>query len=128
VRFQVIGDAGKLPATVATPLAVVLTELLQNAVEHGYPDGCGIDEGEVVVELANHGQTLVLQVIDDGVGIADDFSVDRSSGLGLSIVRTLVTSELEGSIEMYPGLGDARRRGTVVHLRVPIAPVRAAAS
>ena len=126
VRFQVIGDAGKLPAPVATPLAVVLTELLQNAVEHGYPEGCGIDEGEVVVELANHGQTLVLQVTDDGVGIDDDFSVERSPGLGLSIVRTLVTSELEGSIEMYPGLGRPGRRGTVVHLRVPISPVRAA--
>ena len=36
---RVEGDAGKLPARVATPLAVVLTELLQNAVDHGYPEG-----------------------------------------------------------------------------------------
>ena len=39
VRLKIEGDAGRLPASVATPLAVVLTELLQNAVEHAFVDG-----------------------------------------------------------------------------------------
>src|SRR5437660_2857146 len=37
VRFRTEGDAGELPADIATPLAVVITELFQNAVEHGFP-------------------------------------------------------------------------------------------
>ena len=38
IDFKVEGDAGTLPATIATPMAVVLTELLQNAVDHAFPD------------------------------------------------------------------------------------------
>ncbi len=52
VRFTVSGDGGRIPAHTATPLSVVLTELLQNAVDHGFPEGGR--GGEVVVLLANH--------------------------------------------------------------------------
>jgi two-component system, sensor histidine kinase PdtaS len=115
VRVVVEGDAGKLPARVATPLAVVLTELLQNAVDHGYPgDGAG---GLVTVTLENDGSDLVLQVVDDGVGLDDGFQIEGSAGLGLSIVRSLVTSQMEGSIDMRRN--DAAP-GTVVDVRVPL--------
>jgi two-component sensor histidine kinase len=117
IRFHVEGDPGDLPAEVATPLAVVLTELLQNAVEHGFPDlgAGGVREGSVTVRLVREGDEAVVDVRDNGVGLAPDFSAERSTGLGLSIVRTLVTSELAGSITMKSD------GGTWVHLRVPIA-------
>jgi two-component system, sensor histidine kinase PdtaS len=129
VRFRVEGDGGKLPAAIATPLAVVLTELFQNAVDHAFPTGGR--PGAVVVLLANDGTTLSLSVIDDGKGLPDGFSLDTATGLGLSIVRTLVTTELGGTIELRaatdadmeaaglepPGPG----RGTVVALRIPVA-------
>src|SRR5919206_1406811 len=117
IRFHVEGDPGDLPAEVATPLAVVLTELLQNAVEHGFPDlGAGeVREGSVTVRLGREGDEAVVDVRDNGVGLPPDFSAERSTGLGLSIVRTLVTSELAGSITMK------NDSGTWVHLRVPIA-------
>ena len=56
VRFSVQGDGGRIPARVATPLSVVLTELLQNAVDHGFPEGSG--GGEVVVLLDNDDDEL----------------------------------------------------------------------
>ena len=116
VKFFVEGDPGDLPAEVATPLAVVLTELLQNAVEHGFPDAGGeMREGRVTVRLAREGDEAVVDVKDNGVGLPADFSAARSSGLGLSIVRTLVQSELAGSITMK------NDGGAWVHLRVPIA-------
>jgi two-component sensor histidine kinase len=115
VRVTVDGDAGKLPARVATPLAVVLTELLQNAVDHGYP--CDGDGGGVMVTLENDGHELRLQVVDDGVGLPEGFSLEDASGLGLSIVRSLVTSQMEGSIEMRTNSGG---RGAAVDVRVPL--------
>ena len=120
IRFTVEGDPGDLPAEVATPLAVVLTELLQNAVEHGYPDnGSGQSRsGSVTVRVVREGDTAVVDVVDDGVGLPPDFSPESSSGLGLSIVRTLVQSELAGEITMK------NDGGTRVHLRVPIAAPR----
>ena len=48
VRFAVQGDGGRIPAAIATPLSVVLTELLQNAVDHGFPEGSA--GGDVIVQ------------------------------------------------------------------------------
>jgi two-component sensor histidine kinase len=127
VRFHVVGDGGKLPATIATPLAVVLTELFQNAVDHAFP--AGESPGSVVVMLDHTDATLGLTVVDDGTGLPAGFSLDTATGLGLSIVRTLVTTELAGSIEIRPAVAadfetahidpPDEGRGTVVALRVP---------
>jgi two-component sensor histidine kinase len=128
VRFRVDGDGGRLPARVATPLAVVLTELLQNAADHAFPlhevadvqpeaEGAA---GMVAVDLDNDGQWLVLRVVDDGVGLPAGFALEKTRGLGLSIVRSLVTTQIEGSITMtspVPGSDG----GTAVEVRVPLA-------
>jgi two-component sensor histidine kinase len=115
LEFLVEGDAGDVPGPVATPLAVVLNELMQNAVDHAFPheDGESV-EGQVRVLLGRTGAELVIEVFDDGVGLPSGFSLDQSRGLGLSIVHALVTSELSGSIEMR-NVG-----GTQVSVRVPI--------
>jgi two-component sensor histidine kinase len=128
VRFKVSGDGGRIPAHTATPLSVVLTELLQNAVDHGFPEGSR--GGDVAVSLAHTSGQLHVEVVDNGRGVDPGFDLDATTGLGLSIVRTLVTTELNGSISMRPaepadfervGYGDqsASSRGTVVELSVP---------
>jgi two-component sensor histidine kinase len=117
VRFTVSGDAGKLPATVATPMAVVLTELLQNAVGHAFGGAVVVEEGRVEVNLDNDLHTLRVTVTDNGAGLPPGFDLDRSTGLGLSIVRTLVTTELGGTIQLRSADGG---RGTTVELVVPL--------
>ena len=112
VHFEVTGDAGYLPGDLATPLAVVLNELMQNAVDHAFPRAD--ESGRVRIALARRDGELVVDVFDDGVGIPDDFSLERSTGLGLSIVDALVTTELGGTIELSGG------QGTHVHLRIPV--------
>ncbi len=114
VRCLVEGDPGNLPAQIATPLAVVLNELLQNAFDHAYPEGSS--GGDVLLRMQRRPGELVVVVSDDGRGLPEGFSLETTKGLGLSIVRTLVTSELEGSIEMHPG----ESGGAVVQLRVPV--------
>jgi two-component system, sensor histidine kinase PdtaS len=128
VRFSVRGDGGRLPATIATPLSVVLTELLQNAVDHGFPEGS--TGGSVEVILDNDGQQLRIRVLNDGLPLTSDFELNRATGLGLSIVRTLVTTELNGTIEIRSGTPEdfvgrdgappASGRGTVVDLVIPL--------
>jgi two-component sensor histidine kinase len=71
----------------ATALALVFSELLQNALEHG---------GDAVrIELVRRNGHAVLAIADDGNGIADD-----ASGTGLSIVRALVRDELKGKLDL----------------------------
>lgn len=122
VTFHVDGEAGFLPATIATPLSVVLNELLQNAIDHAFPRALDLDAqpGHVVIHLRNDGTRLQVTVTDDGVGLPEDFTLADATGLGLSIVRTLVTTELSGTIAMHPGEGPADRRGTTVELDVPV--------
>ncbi|MCU0309669.1 MAG: sensor histidine kinase [Acidimicrobiales bacterium] len=119
IRFSIRGDAGTLPATVATPMAVALTELLQNVVEHAYADGVE-GEGHVVVDMRRDDGGLTVTVSDDGVGLREGFDLETSTGLGLSIVRTLVTTELAGTIEMVRGEGPPGRTGTVARVVVPL--------
>ncbi len=122
VRFHVEGDAGVLPAEVATPASVVLNELLQNAIDHAFPHDLDLlaEPGSVTVSLSNDGQNLRATVVDDGVGLPEGFSLGAVSGLGLSIVRTLVTSELMGTIDLHRGDGPPARPGTVVELVIPV--------
>ena len=123
VRFEVEGDAGALPGEVATSLAVVLNELMQNAVDHAFahddedPDDHA--RGVVTVRLARSDEHVVIEVIDDGTGLPEGFSLDGSKGLGLSIVQALVTGELGGSIELHS------EKGTRVEVRVPLAAAAA---
>ncbi len=121
VVLRVEGDAGFLPAAVATPLAVVLNELLQNAIDHAFPAGLDlqVDPGVAIVGLHREGDRLTVTVVDDGVGVPANFDLTAVTGLGLSIVRTLVTSELMGTIAIERGAGGGNRPGTVIRLDLP---------
>jgi two-component system, sensor histidine kinase PdtaS len=113
VRLVRTGGFETLPAEIATPLAMVVTELLQNAVEHGY----GEDGGGGVVELrvSRAEGRLSVAVVDDGRGLPAGFSLDDSDRLGLQIVRTLVETELGGR------LGLRRRDGGGTEVTVEVA-------
>jgi len=105
------GSFGLLPAEAATPLAMVLTELLQNAVEHGFAGR----SGHITVTVSRVAGRLEVTVDDDGVGLPEGFDAEASGNLGLSIVRTLVESELGGMIRM----GTRASGGTRVDLDLP---------
>jgi two-component system, sensor histidine kinase PdtaS len=116
IRFRVVGEGPDLPATTASSLAVVLTELLQNAVEHGFPPASA--GGHITVELETSSSELVIRVHDDGVGLPAGFDLETEPGLGLTIVRTLAAGEMAGQLSIRPALD----RGTTAELRVSLAP------
>src|SRR5262249_10927175 len=116
LSVEVEGDVGDLPGELAAPLAVVLNELMQNAVDHAFSRADPPRrDGRLVLCLARDVDELVVEVVDDGVGLPPGFSLEQSSGLGLSIVHVLVTAELGGSIELRDN-----DPGTRVRLRVPL--------
>jgi two-component sensor histidine kinase len=113
VRVSRTGSFGHLPSETATPLAMVLTELVQNAVEHAFEpepgtphdaaapgDGSGL-LGQITVTVDRGPDRLLMTIADDGRGLPAGFDLDRTN-LGLSIVRTLVESELAGSLRLGP--------------------------
>ncbi len=102
VRIE--GDDASLPSQQATSLALVVNELLQNAMEHAFP---GRSRGQVAIFLTLGREALRVEVRDDGVGLPDGFSPGRSADLGLQIVHTLVQDDLKGRIS-FTNVGGVR--------------------
>src|SRR5689334_12299536 len=84
---QAVLEPLSLAGNRATALALVFSELLQNALEHG--------AGAVSIELAQRNGDIVLAIADQGAGAHGE-----PTGTGLSIVRALVRDELHGSFEL----------------------------
>jgi two-component sensor histidine kinase len=104
------GSFGPLPSSVATPLAMVLTELLQNALQHGFPHAAhatyaATEQGQLEVIAVREPERLIVTVADSGVGLPDGFDLDSTTSLGLQIVRTLVVGELGGRLRVTPRPG-----------------------
>ncbi|HVM14748.1 MAG TPA: histidine kinase N-terminal domain-containing protein [Egibacteraceae bacterium] len=114
VEFRTDGRAGDLPAEVATPLALVLTELLQNSVEHAFP----ARGGTVWIAFERGPVTLRVLLEDDGVGLPEGETLDDRANLGLQIARTLVETELGGTFTSPPGTGEGK--GLTVELVLPL--------
>ena len=102
IRFLLEGATIYLPAQQATSCALIVNELLQNAVEHGYNTK---SEGTIAVSLADCGSEMRVEVVDDGEGLGPDFDLVQNGSLGLHIVQTLVREDLKGRFELTNGLG-----------------------
>lgn len=87
-----------LTAEEATPVMLIMLECVNNALEHGLPDG----RGNVVVSLQEDGDRRTLVVRDDGRGVAEAFDPETSTSLGLRIVRGM-SQQLSGRFDMTPG-------------------------
>lgn len=103
VQTSFEGSFGVVDADAASALAVVISELVTNAVEHGF-SGTGGKECQILLEAKRDGNHLLVKVIDNGKGIDRG---QETGGLGTSIVKTLVTGELTGNIDWdsRPGEG-----------------------
>ncbi|MCR2801667.1 sensor histidine kinase [Microbacterium sp. zg-Y818] len=108
-RTRTTGQFGTLPSEYATPLALALTELVTNAVEHGLAG----KEGDVEIAAERTGERLEVSVRDTGSGLPEG-QVGR--GLGTQIVRTLIQGELGGTIDWHTIMGS----GTEVTIDIPL--------
>jgi two-component sensor histidine kinase len=117
VSPRLIGEFGQLSAAIATPLALVLTELMQNALQHGFSGQGQPGDGFLEVAARRGPGTLTVTVTDNGAGLPEGFDLDSATSLGLQIVRTLVLTELEGRLEIEPRAGG----GTRVLVELPLA-------
>ncbi|WP_194910293.1 sensor histidine kinase [Catenulispora rubra] len=116
VRSRRVGRFGILPAQIATPLSMVLTEVLQNSLEHGLADR----GGSLEVEAQRSGPRLSVIVTDDGNGLPAGFDAATAGNLGLQIVRTLVHGDLKGTFDLRPAPGG---RGAVAVLDLEVGEV-----
>jgi two-component sensor histidine kinase len=90
------GSLGLLESRIATPLALVITELIYNSLEHGLES----EGSKLEIAIDRTKKSVTVTISDDGVGLPDGFSMAESSNLGLQIVRTLTENELRGKLSL----------------------------
>jgi len=96
LKIERTGKLGSLEPRIATPLALVITELIHNALEHGLAEE-GLALG---IHVSSNGSELSVTISDDGVGFPEGFDISTSPNLGLQIVRTLTENELRGNLQL----------------------------
>jgi two-component sensor histidine kinase len=116
VRVRREGSFGEVAAETATAMVLVLTELVQNAIEHAFPAD---RDGTVQVLAHRERGRLTVTIRDDGVGLPEDFSAERADRLGLQIVKTLVSNELGGEVSFHAH-GDGSGAAAVVTMPISI--------
>jgi two-component sensor histidine kinase len=96
LKIERTGKLGSLEPRIATPLALVITELIHNALEHGLAE-----EGSALgIHTAIQGSEVSVTISDDGIGFPVGFDISTSPNLGLQIVRTLTENELRGTLSL----------------------------
>lgn len=102
IEARVLGPSIFLTSKLATAFALVLNELVSNAIEHGFRNGRA---GCIEVELDWDGAEIWVRVQDNGAGLPPEFDLVKSKGLGLQIARTLVQKDLSGKLALTNGNG-----------------------
>ncbi|MFZ5826562.1 MAG: sensor histidine kinase [Bacillota bacterium] len=112
IAVEVKGDSLVISSAKATSIALIINELVQNAIDHAY---VGRESGRVEVSIADLGQTVEVTIADDGTGLPEDFSGQAADQLGLQIVSTLVEHDLKGRLTIRSD----GRQGTEVCIAFP---------
>lgn len=103
IDINYMGKFGMMPAQDATPLSLVLTELITNSVEHGFE---GRKDGHITISVGRSGPNLNVVVEDDGSGLGSEeqggLARSSGSGLGTQIINTFVTNDFGGSVHWEP--------------------------
>jgi two-component sensor histidine kinase len=111
IAIERVGEIGPLEPRLATPLALVVTELIHNALEHGLHDS----GDRLHISIERNETRCSIEIYDNGVGLPLGFDPITSSNLGLHIVRTLAENELRGDLSLL-----AQEHGTLARVTFPV--------
>jgi two-component sensor histidine kinase len=96
-RIEAAGIA--LDIDTAIPCALLLNELVSNALKHAFPAPASGQENEIRISMRREKESLVLMVSDNGIGLPADLDVENVDSLGLDLVH-LLTGQIGGLLEM----------------------------
>jgi len=100
IVLKVCGDGGSAMSREAECLGLIVTELVMNALKHGFPDDR--QDGRITVGYAVAGTDWKLSVADNGIGRPDGVFAQAKTGLGTSIIKALA-QQLGAQVETLAG-------------------------
>ncbi|MBF0559411.1 MAG: PAS domain S-box protein [Nitrospirae bacterium] len=106
-QISVHTDVERIPVSIdtITPLGLVINELMTNALKYAFPDN---KKGEIIIKGSlNEDEIIEITFSDNGIGMPQNINLKKTESLGLTIVRTLVVSQIKGKLEMQTNKGTA---------------------
>lgn len=100
------GEDVVLPMDKAVLLSLVASEILTNTQKYAFPDG---EEGRVTILIHEEPGRLCIDISDDGVGLPADMDMSTAESVGMSILYSVVTVQLGGTVELLAGKGTTYR-------------------
>jgi two-component system, sensor histidine kinase PdtaS len=97
IDMRVEGPDLLLSANQANSVALILNEMVQNAVEHGFKE---TNEGEILVKLVEQPDAWRLEVKNDGDPLPENFDPKKNADLGLQIIDSLARGDLSGEFTL----------------------------
>ncbi|HBL14769.1 MAG TPA: hypothetical protein DD379_25945, partial [Cyanobacteria bacterium UBA11162] len=103
VSLQLNIEPISLDIDLASPCGLIVNELVTNALKHAFPPG---HFGEITVEFHSaKDNNFILDVRDNGVGMAEEIDISTQKSLGLRLVRSLAIKQLKGTVEVDKTVG-----------------------
>lgn len=103
IVFDVTAAGVEMPLDCAVPCALIINELVTNALKYAFPDGkpgSGSGECRIRVQLARENERYILSVADNGIGLPEGYDWLTAKTLGLVLVRMLGRHQLGGSYQL----------------------------
>jgi two-component sensor histidine kinase/CheY-like chemotaxis protein len=106
IRCEIDSRDVFLPVDRAIPCGLAMNEILSNAYKHAFS---GRKKGCIRISALQENGRICITVCDNGIGLPARFDINRTGGLGIQLIRTLVQHQLKGSVTMKSGKGTAVR-------------------
>jgi PAS domain S-box-containing protein len=84
----------------AIPCGLIINELITNSLKYAFPQG----KGNLQLELKEKDNKFIMVIGDDGIGLPENISIEKTDTLGLQLVNSLI-SQIDGSITLKNGTG-----------------------
>jgi two-component sensor histidine kinase len=94
INLQTNLDHATIDLDTAIPLGLILTELINNTIKYAFPNG---EEGNLLITFNKEKTHGILTVMDDGIGLPENFNIEELDSLGFTVIKTL-TQQIEGSL------------------------------
>ncbi|OPY25069.1 MAG: sensory histidine kinase AtoS [Methanobacterium sp. PtaU1.Bin242] len=101
IKLEMELDDAWLDVDTAIPMGLIFNELITNCLKHAFPDE---RTGKIWINFKKTDEGYVLMVADDGVGLPEDFDLERSDSFGLKLVNIL-TKQVEGQLQLDTSKG-----------------------
>lgn len=99
IKFQIIVEDIEMDVSQAVPIGLILNEAITNSFKYAFPD----KKGNINVFLTNTvGEYFCLEIIDNGVGLPEGFTIEKTQSLGMKLIKGL-TEDLEGNLDIISG-------------------------